>query len=591
MAERLLAAQARLLHERTSGIVGAGLASSLLVVWLLWSHDAHAGLLAWLGLRLAMIVLLARQRSRYGREPDRRWRRRLTAITTLDGALWSVLVVVFSPAPQDPIALILLATMVGVAAVAMVAMAVHAPLHIAYSTAVLAPCALWQLLRLDAAGAYIGLSLLLYLAFIVHEGRISGRHLKEMLSLRLRLEDEAQARAQALALAERHSAVKSQFLATMSHEMRTPLHGILGLTRELMRKPQPDPAGQRDAHRQLALIEQSGQHLLELISDLLDFSRIEAGQMKMAKRPFDLAAVVSEVAALATAGARDKGLSFAVEMAGGEAGWRAGEAHWVLGDASRVRQVLLNLAGNAVKFTDRGGVKLKVWPDTGDGLVHIDVQDSGIGIAPAELAHIFDAFHQVESSFGRRYGGTGLGLTISRELARAMGGELSCISRAGQGSTFSFSAHLPRCAAPELAPPGPPHVTPLRGRVLLAEDNEVNALVAEAVLKQAGLEFETVGDGAAAVHRCIQSDAALPAIDLVLMDCHMPTLDGFAATRLIRQHEAAVQGPRLPIIALTANAYDSDRERCLIAGMDAHLPKPFRAEELRRLLETYLPRA
>jgi CheY-like chemotaxis protein/anti-sigma regulatory factor (Ser/Thr protein kinase) len=255
----------------------------------------------------------------------------------------------------------------------------------------------------------------------------------------------------------------------------------------------------------------------------------------------------------------------------------------VLGDISRLRQVLLNLIGNAIKFTELGGVTVCV--RRAGELVTVAVQDSGIGIPEAEQERIFDAFHQIESSFDRRFTGTGLGLTISRELARAMRGDLVCRSQVGAGSTFTLTLCLPRAATPATVATVPGDLgASLRGHVLLAEDNEVNALVARSVLERAGLRVEVVEDGAAALER--STTAPLP--DLVLMDCQMPVMDGFEATRRIRAFEQRGGRARLPIVALTANAYEADRERCLAAGMDEHLPKPFRDQELMAVLQRHL---
>lgn len=373
---------------------------------------------------------------------------------------------------------------------------------------------------------------------------------------------------------------KSQFLANMSHEIRTPLNGILGMAQLL--------AGSRlDAEQQFRLdvVRRSGDHLLALINDILDFSKIEAGRLSIERAPFDLRRAISDVADLLAAVAHDKRIAFEVSV-------DANVPRWVEGDSSRVKQVLNNLLGNAIKFTDRGYVRLSVrrGESAGKALLRCEVKDTGIGIPAENAEEIFDAFRQADSSLVRRHGGTGLGLTISRELARAMGGDIGHSSEPGRGSTFWFTADLPETAVPDVSGEragGQPASSDVRltGRVLLAEDNEVNALVARAYLEQFGLAVDCVDNGIQALHRAIADD-----YDLVLMDCQMPEMDGFEATRRIRAHEKAFGLRPVPVVALTANAIRGDRERCLEAGMDDYLPKPFRSPELRAMVERHLRR-
>ena len=580
--ERLLSAQVQLLFERTRVSAWTNLAAALLMVGLLWAQVPRPLLLAWLGTKVALVGLRQWVRWRYvhrGGWTDATWRRWFSAVIVLDGLTWGVAVAGFSPAAEPMVAIMLLATLIAVVAIASMVLPLYLPVHLGFSACALLPVAATQLLTGGLLGTYGGLGLLLFQVFLLFEGRTVALHTHELLRLRLRLEQEATALARAQAQAEHHSAVKSQFLATMSHEMRTPLHGILGLTRQLR-----DTAVDVDQRaRTLVLIERSGEHLLGLISDVLDFARIEAGRLQLAEQPFDMVGVIEEVAALAGGSAAEKGLAIEVET--GALGVAGG---WMRGDAARVRQVLHNLLGNAVKFTEHGSVRVRAARDGATGQVRIEVEDSGRGIPSAQLDRIFDAFHQAYGAFDRRYGGTGLGLAIARELARAMGGDLTARSVEGQGSTFVFVADLPPSLPDTLPPPNdaPAPLQRLMGRVLVAEDNPVNALVVEAMLREAGLEVDLVENGAQAVQRW---ERAPP--DLVLMDCQMPELDGFAATRNIRLREARQQRLRVPIVALTANAYESDRERCFAAGMDDHLAKPFRAEDLRVVLARYLPAA
>jgi CheY-like chemotaxis protein len=257
-----------------------------------------------------------------------------------------------------------------------------------------------------------------------------------------------------------------------------------------------------------------------------------------------------------------------------------------------VKQVLNNLLGNAIKFTDRGYVRLSVRrsDEAGKALLRFEVEDTGIGIPAENVERIFDAFRQADSSSVRRHGGTGLGLTISRELARAMGGDIGHSSEPGRGSTFWFTADLPETAIPDVSGErvgAQPAFSDIRlsGRVLLAEDNAVNALVAKAYLEQFGLSVDCADNGVQALDRVTADD-----YDLVLMDCQMPEMDGFEATRRIRAHEKAFGLRPVSVVALTANAIRGDRERCLEAGMDDYLPKPFRSAELRAMVERHLRR-
>ena len=585
LQRRVLTAQVQLLFDRTRASNITNLAGTLLVVMLLWRAVPHAPLLGWLSAQA--LLFLARQwvRWRFTHRDgwdDVAWRRKFSGVVVATGVVWGVGVAYFALVSPMTNSALLIATLIVVVAIAGMTLALYEPLFLAYSAAALLPTALTQLAQGGRVGIYAGAGLLLFAAFVWIEGRVAARQIVEMLRLRLLLEQEAQAHARAVALAERHSAVKGQFLATMSHEMRTPLHGILGLAGQLR-----DAEGSRRLDERalgsVGLIERSGGHLLALINDVLDFAKIEAGHMRLEAEPFDLAAVIEEVVALGGSGAREKGLGIEVDTTGlGPAG------SWMRGDAARVRQVLHNLLGNAIKFTEQGQVRILAERDSGSGRVIIEVEDSGTGIAARELQRIFEAFHQAEGSFDRRHAGTGLGLTIARELARAMGGELRARSIEGVGSVFRFEAPLAP-AQPDTLPgesmADTQPLAPVRllGRVLVAEDNPVNALVVEAMLRQFGVEVELVENGAQAVDRWQQCRP-----DLLLMDCQMPEMDGFAATRAIRERERAGNQPRVPIVALTANAYESDRERCLAAGMDEHLPKPFREDALRSLLASYL---
>ncbi len=389
---------------------------------------------------------------------------------------------------------------------------------------------------------------------------------------RRRAEADAEASA---ARAESASRAKSDFLANMSHEIRTPLNGVLGMLQLLA------GTGLTDAQRRhMAVAEASAGALLTLINDILDLSKVEAGKLEVERLPFDLAEVAAGSVAIVAPRAGAKGLAVACEIAPGLAARRVGA-----GD--RVRQVLVNLLGNAVKFTAAGSVTLAVSADADDpagDVVRFAVTDTGIGIPADRRDRLFRPFSQVDASTTRKYGGTGLGLAISKQLAELMGGAIGVDSTPGRGSTFWFTARLPvdPTAAAAVDPIRAVAPVPAGRRVLVAEDNEVNQMVVGEMLRRLGYEPDVVENGHAAVLA-----AAGGGFDAVLMDCQMPVMDGFEAAAAIRSAEDGT-GRRVPIIALTANALKGDRDRCLAAGMDDYLTKPIDAAALAAKLAAWL---
>ncbi len=365
--------------------------------------------------------------------------------------------------------------------------------------------------------------------------------------------------------AEAAGRARSEFLAVMSHEIRTPMNGIIGVAGLL----QDMPLGATEKHY-VRIILDSGQHLLQLINDILDFSRLDAGRLELEEAPFDIRQVLRDSVDLLAAEAAAKGLQLGLEVAE-EVPAR------VVGDPHRLRQVLLNLIGNGIKFTAEGAVRLSVRLVRGEGSavrLGFAVTDTGIGIAADALGKLFTEFTQVDSSISRRFGGSGLGLAICRRLIERMGGSISVESVPGVGSTFRFDVllTLPRG---EAAAPGAASVAVagVAGRVLIAEDNATNRLVATRMLERMGHRVEAVENGREAV-AAVQRGG----FDLVLMDVMMPEMDGIAATRAIRRLPG--EGGRIPIIGLTANAMADDRERCLEAGMTHFESKPISADRL-----------
>ncbi|GEP04985.1 hypothetical protein MOX02_30230 [Methylobacterium oxalidis] len=385
---------------------------------------------------------------------------------------------------------------------------------------------------------------------------------------------EAALRA-ATAEAERASASKSEFLAAMSHEIRTPLNGILGYADLLLDEPNLTA----ESRRRLELVQDSGAALLTVVNDILDFSKIEAGQLSLDPVPFPLLPLIDSTVSIVRGSALRSGLRI-------EAHIDPALPHYVLGDPQRLRQVLLNLLNNAVKFTPAGSVALNVRHagsgPAGEGL-RFEVTDTGIGIAPQHQDRLFKRFSQVDGSISRRFGGTGLGLVICRHIVTLMGGEIGVVSAEGAGSTFWFTLALPRAeAAPAETAPRAAREAPAREgvplRILLVEDVPLNQELARSVLEAEGFAVEVAGDGAEAVAAVEAEAAGGTGYDLVLMDVQMPGMDGLAATRRIRALASPARG--VPIVAMTANVLPQQIAALREAGMDDHVGKPFRRADL-----------
>jgi signal transduction histidine kinase/ActR/RegA family two-component response regulator len=440
---------------------------------------------------------------------------------------------------------------------------------------------------------------------------ITARKLSEqrLMNDAQELEQKNEQLEKALFAAREATLMKSRFLANMSHEIRTPMNGVLGMTDFLLGSGL-NPEQQEYAES----IKRSADSLLALINDILDLSRIEAGKLRLDRVDFPLRSSIAEACSLFALQARAKDLEFVSSVA-------PGVPEEAVGDAGRLRQVLTNLLGNAIKFTERGqvGLKAEIVSQTRDAIqLKFTIHDTGIGIPSGEQGRLFDTFTQVDESNTRKYGGTGLGLAISKQLVELLSGEIGLESEPGRGSSFWFTASFGKSARPEVAASAPPpaqrsevglrqtakpratmaksqtgtaqpteapaEVSPMQKqmRILLAEDNEINQRITLRLLQKLGLAADAVVNGREAVEALEKRK-----YDLVLMDCQMPDMDGFEATAVIRSREGASR--HQTICALTANAMDGDRERCLAAGMDDYISKPVGLEKLREALCRWIP--
>lgn len=567
-----------LLFERSFAPIFSGVAFALLVTYFAWSHISHTVVGTWLAIKLGTGLVRAAIHIAYQRRPlgsdTRGYERAYLASLVLDGAVWG-LIGTWLVRPDNAVSVaVALATLVGISAVGSHVFAAHGLGYACFTLPILIPTAAFHAMHSGNVNNVGAVAILGYLAQSALDVRRSVRTTRELARLRYEVDVIADARARALLEAERSAEeresalavarasndAKSRFLATMSHEMRTPLNGVLGALQLLERRV----ASKEDASL-VNLAESSGRHLLSLIDDVLGFAELESESVRLEERPFDIRVVVDEVVAFASRGLRE---GVVVRVADGSL--RRG---FTMGDPSRCRQVLSNLVQNGAKFSARGAVDVTLRATETDFVV--SVRDDGIGIDAATLPHIFDPFQQADDSLGRRFEGVGLGLPIARELARAMGGDVVCAqSSPGKGSTFEL--RLPRKALPdsfELPPAStPPPRSARRARVMLVDDNELNALLGHRILEELGVEPIIRMGGAEAVLAVFETKP-----DMVFMDIQMPGVDGVEATRRIRLREGAEGKRRVPIVALTAH---DDRARFLAAGMDDYIGKPYRLADI-----------
>ena len=553
----------------------------------------------WLGAMLAAAGYRLRLNAAFHRAEAQpsdypRWARHHLAATLISGLGWGASVWLFSTLEQtNVLGLVHVLILAGVTAGASRLLIPVGNGGMSFLLVVMLPLAARFFAEADITGLTGGACVLAFTTYLFGAARRHQRALSEAITVRLERESlaatvqaqQAQREARETELldarerAELASRAKGDFLAAVSHEIRTPMNGVLGMLR-IVRETPLSPE-QRDYLKTAA---DSAETLLLLLNDVLDFARIDSGQLELQSTPFPPAATVRAVAELMHARARDKGLQFNLQVDEQLPGA-------IIGDASRLRQILVALIGNAIKFTERGHIDFTVTcaeRSENRVVLHFTVADTGIGIDSSALDRLFKPFSQVDGTLGRRYGGTGLGLAISTRLARAMGGLLQVQSTLNRGTTFrlilpcllpdAVAGALP--AASETARPFP---EARFGRVLVVEDDSVNRQVIDLFLKKIHLAVKFAPDGETAVQL-----ATSETFDAILMDCQLPGIDGLETTRRIRQR--LVGGRPVRIIALTANAGASIREACLAAGMDDFLPKPVRFEQLVETLDRNLPR-
>lgn len=524
------------------------------------------------GLSLLRLVLnLSYDRSKPPADQHLRWRSGFIVGVVLAGLLWGLAGWAFFKTDDLASSLLLTMILAGMNAGAARSLASVPSSYRLYVLTTLLPISA-LFLTMPAGGWFLFGITITYALFLLRTANMHHGDLVRLHTLIYQNETYVSELQEAKSKAEESSRIKGDFLATISHEIRTPMNGVVGML-QVLRDSDLTPEQQS----QVNIATGSADTLLRLLNDILDFSKIESGKLEFESISFEPAEAVREVVALMRPKAMSKLLSFNLILP-------PGKPIYVMADPVRLKQVLLNLTGNAIKFTEHGQVDLAMSVTAltdKTATLHFKIHDTGIGIDSGTQAKLFQVFSQGDSSTTRRFGGSGLGLAISQRLVNLMGSSITLTSTPGQGTTFAFDITWP--VAKPTIPAGtistPTSKKTLHGRVLVAEDDPVNQRVIELMLQRLGLEFEIAKTGQEAVQKALNEQW-----DAILMDCQMPEMDGYAATREIRRTART----HVPIIALTANAMASDRATCIAAGMDDFLSKPLRTEDLHACLQRWL---